>query len=153
MFNNCSEKLNHRYPTQYCHEGGLRYISHYLIQYVLVKAKKAFTAYKRAPGARVLTSNECAQILAEREEKKGYNRKKRYRERLKEREREKKTEKRSSCKREGWKKKKEASRQKAEKKANIDSQVQLAKLINTRSKTARRCNSQDVGPMSSTDDF
>ena len=52
------------------HEGELRYISKYLIQYVPVKQSKVSGTGKRATGARVLTSDECAQILAEREEKK-----------------------------------------------------------------------------------
>ena len=52
------------------HEGELRYISKYLIQYVPIKQKKISSTGKRATGARVLTSDECAQILVEQQEKK-----------------------------------------------------------------------------------
>ena len=50
------------------HEGEVNYISKYLIQYVPTK-KKVDTG-KRATGARVLTSDECAKIIFEKEEKK-----------------------------------------------------------------------------------
>ena len=50
------------------HEGELNYISKYLIQYIPVK--KAHTTGKRATGARVLTSSECAAEIFEREERK-----------------------------------------------------------------------------------
>ena len=76
------------------HEGALRYISKYLVQYVPVKQNKVSGTGKRAAGARVLTSDECAQILAEREEKK----RKEQEEKVKKKEREeaarKKAEKR-----------------------------------------------------------
>ena len=52
------------------HEGELRYIAMYLIQYVPIKQRKTSSTGKHAMGARVLTSNECAQILAEQQEKK-----------------------------------------------------------------------------------
>jgi len=51
------------------HEGELKYISKYLVQYVPVKPKKPSTA-SRVTGARILTSEECAQLIFEREEKK-----------------------------------------------------------------------------------
>ena len=50
------------------HEGELNYISKYLVQYVPVK--KPPPTGQRAAGARVLTSEECAQIIFEQEEKK-----------------------------------------------------------------------------------
>ena len=50
------------------HEGELNYISKYMIQYVPTK-KKVDTG-KRATGARVLTSDECAKLIFEKEEKK-----------------------------------------------------------------------------------
>jgi len=50
------------------HEGELNYISKYLIQYVPVK--KIPKASKRATGARVLTSDECAKSIFEKDEKK-----------------------------------------------------------------------------------
>ena len=53
------------------HEGELKYISKYLIQYVPVKPQKMSAAGKRAPGARVLTSDECVQILKERKKRIG----------------------------------------------------------------------------------
>ena len=63
------------------HEGELNYISKYLIQYVPTK-KKVDTG-KRATGATVLTSDECAKIILKKEEKKERNRKKRKHEKLK----------------------------------------------------------------------
>ena len=56
------------------HEGEL--MSKYLIQYVPVKPQKVSAAGKRAPDARVLTSEECVQILKGREgkEEKGIGR-------------------------------------------------------------------------------
>ena len=51
------------------HDGELNYISKYLIQYV--PTKKTVNNGKCATGARVLTSDECAKIIFEREEKKG----------------------------------------------------------------------------------
>ena len=51
------------------HEGELRYISKYLIQYVPVKQRKISSTGKHATGARVLMSDECAQILAEQQGK------------------------------------------------------------------------------------
>ncbi|XP_065908189.1 axoneme-associated protein mst101(3)-like [Dysidea avara] len=51
------------------HEGELKYISKYLVQYVPVKAKKPPTS-GRVTGARILTSEECAQLIFEHEEKK-----------------------------------------------------------------------------------
>ena len=51
------------------HEGELNYISKYLVQYI--PAKKAPPTGQRATtGARVLTSEECAQLIYERDEKK-----------------------------------------------------------------------------------
>ena len=50
------------------HEGELNYISKYLIQYVPTK-KKVDTG-KHATGSRVLTSDEFAKIILEKEEKK-----------------------------------------------------------------------------------
>ena len=50
------------------HEGELNYISKYLIQYV--PAKKKVDTGKRATGARVLTSDECAKIIFEKEDRK-----------------------------------------------------------------------------------
>ena len=50
------------------HEGELNYISKYLIQYVPVK--KVQKASKRATGARVPTSDECAKSIFEQDEKK-----------------------------------------------------------------------------------
>ena len=44
------------------HEGELNYVSKYLIQYIPVKPQKVSAAGKRAPGARVLTSDECVKI-------------------------------------------------------------------------------------------
>ena len=55
------------------HEGELNHISKYLIQYVPVK--KAPKTSKRATGARVLTSDECAKRIFEQEEKKRERRK------------------------------------------------------------------------------
>ena len=49
-------------------EGELNYISKYLIQYIPVK--KTHTTGKRATGARVLTSSECAAEIFEEEERK-----------------------------------------------------------------------------------
>ena len=40
------------------------------VQYVPVKAMKTSAVGKRAPGARVLTSDECTQILVKQEKKK-----------------------------------------------------------------------------------
>jgi len=67
----------------------------YLIQYVPVKAKKVSAAGKRAPGARVLTSHECAQILAEGEEKKRIEQEEKAKRKA---EREKKQEKEAAAK-------------------------------------------------------
>ena len=50
------------------HDGELNYISKYLIQYV--PTKKTVNNGKHATGARVHTSNECAKIIFESEEKK-----------------------------------------------------------------------------------
>jgi len=50
-------------------EGTLKYISKYLVQYVPVKQTKPSSS-NRVTGARILTSEECAQIIFEREEKK-----------------------------------------------------------------------------------
>ena len=50
------------------HEGELNYISKYLIQYV--PAKKKVDTGKRATGARVLTIDECAKIIFEKEDRK-----------------------------------------------------------------------------------
>ena len=50
------------------HEGELNFISKYLIQYVPVK--KVQRASKRATGATVLTSDECAKSIFEQDEKK-----------------------------------------------------------------------------------
>jgi len=52
------------------HEGELNYVSKYLIQHISVKTKKVSVAGKWASGARVFTSDECVQILAEQGEKK-----------------------------------------------------------------------------------
>ena len=120
------------------HEGELRYISPYLIQYVPVKAKKTSAAGKRAPGARVLTSDECAQILAEREEKK----KKELEEKAKRKEeRERKKQEKEAAAKEKAEKRKEASRQRAEKKASKDAEL-LASKSSTRSKSTRRCSKE-----------
>jgi len=51
------------------HEGSLKYINKYLVQYVPVKQKKPSSS-SRVTGARILTSEECAQIIFEHEEKK-----------------------------------------------------------------------------------
>ena len=83
------------------HEGALRYISKYLVQYVPVKQSKVSGMGKRAAGARVLTSDECAQILAEREEKK--------------RKEQEEKEKRKSEREQKKKEREEAARRKAEK--------------------------------------
>ena len=64
------------------HEGELNYISKYLIQYIPTK-KKVDTG-KHATGARVLTSDECAKLIFEKEEKKERNGKKKKHEKLKE---------------------------------------------------------------------
>ena len=50
------------------HEGELNHISKYLVQYVPVK--KPPPTGQHAAGARVLTSEECAQLIFEQEEKK-----------------------------------------------------------------------------------
>ena len=50
------------------HQSELNYISKYLVQYVPVK--KTHTTGKRATGARVLTSCECAAEIFEQEERK-----------------------------------------------------------------------------------
>ena len=50
------------------HDGEMNHISKYLIQYV--PSKKKVDTGKRATGARVLTSDECAKIIFEKEEKK-----------------------------------------------------------------------------------
>jgi len=60
-----------------------------------VKANTTSAVGKHARGARVLTSDECAQIIAELQKKKERTGTKRLKER------EKKTGKRNSCKREG----------------------------------------------------
>ena len=81
------------------HEGELNYISKYLIQYVPVK--KVQKASKRAIGARVLTSDECAKSIFEQDEK---------------RRREKKEKEARKVEREQKKKEREeAAKQKAEK--------------------------------------
>jgi len=51
------------------HEGSLKYINKYLVQYVPVKQKKPSSS-SCVTGARILTSEECAQIIFEHEEKK-----------------------------------------------------------------------------------
>ena len=56
------------------HKGELNYISKYLIQYVPVK--KVQKASKRATGARVLTSDECAKSISNKMKRKGRKRKK-----------------------------------------------------------------------------
>ena len=50
------------------HEGELMYISKYLVQYVPVKQNKP-SSFSRVAGARILTSEECTQIIFECEEK------------------------------------------------------------------------------------
>jgi len=50
------------------HEGNLKYISKYLVQYVPVKQTKPSSS-NCVTGARILASEECAQIIFEREEK------------------------------------------------------------------------------------
>jgi len=50
-------------------EGSLKYISKYLVQYVPVKPKKPSSS-SCVTGARILTSEECAQIIFECKEKK-----------------------------------------------------------------------------------
>ena len=55
-------------PTPPEHESELKYISKYLVQYVPVKAKKP-PASGRVTGARILTSEECAQLIFECERK------------------------------------------------------------------------------------
>ena len=102
------------------HDGELNYISKYLIQYV--PTKKTVNNGKRTTGARVLTSDECAKIIFEREEKKRKEQeekeaRKAERE-LKKKEREeaakKKAEETARKKEEAAKKKEEAARKKAE---------------------------------------
>ena len=64
------------------HDGELNYISKYLIQYV--PTKKTVNTGKRATGARVLTSDKCARIIFEKEEKKEGNKKRKKQRRSKE---------------------------------------------------------------------
>ena len=102
------------------HEGELNYLSKYLVQYVPVK--KPPPSGQRAAGARVLTSEECAQLIFEQEEKK----KKQQQEKearkaereLKKKEREeaakKKAEQAAKRKEEAARKKEEAARKKEE---------------------------------------
>ena len=100
------------------HEGALRYISKYLVQYVPVKQSKVSGMGKRAAGARVLTSDECAQILAEREEKK---RKEQEEKEKRKSEREQKKKEREEAARRKAEKKKEADRLRAESKRKTNS--------------------------------
>ena len=88
------------------HERELRYISKYLIQYVPVKQRKISSMGKRVTGARVLTSDECAQILAEQQEKKQKD--------LEEK------EKRKADREQKKREKEEEARHKAEKKKEAD---------------------------------
>ena len=50
------------------HKGSLKYINKYLVQYAPVKQKKPSSS-SRVTGARILTSEECAQIIFDCEEK------------------------------------------------------------------------------------
>ena len=63
-----SSVVNGVAPPEHEGEVHVNYINKYLIQYVPTK-KKVDTG-KRATGARVLTSDECAKIIFEKEEKK-----------------------------------------------------------------------------------
>ena len=106
------------------HEGALRYISKYLVQYVPVKQSKVSGMGKRAAGARVLTSDECAQILAEREEKK--------------RKEQEEKEKRKSEREQKKKEREEAARRKAEKKKEADRlRAESKRKTNTGSRNTR----------------
>ena len=60
------------------HDGELNYISKYLMQYEQIK--KTVNTGKQAAGARVLTSDECAKIIFEKEEKKKGTRRERSKE-------------------------------------------------------------------------
>ena len=93
------------------HEGELKYISKYLIQYVPVKPQKVSAAGKRAPGARMLTSDECVQILKEQKEKKELEEKAKRKA-----EREQKKKESEEAAKEKAEKRKEAARKKAEEK-------------------------------------
>ena len=100
------------------HEGELKYISKYLIQYVPVKPQTVSAAGKCAPGARVLTSDECVQILKEREEKK----KRELEEKAKRKtEREQKKKEREEVAKEKAEKRKEVIRKKIEEKERVQS--------------------------------
>ena len=109
------------------HEGELNYISKYLIQYV--PAKKKVDTGKRATGARVLTSDECAKIIFEKEDRKRKEQEekeaRKVERELKKKEKEeiakkkaelaaKKKEEAAKRKEEAAKKKEEAARKKAE---------------------------------------
>lgn len=102
------------------HEGELNYISKYLVQYI--PAKKAPPTWQCATtGARVLTSEECAQLIFEWEEKKKSSKKKKKPERLNmslKREKEKRQQKRKQNKplrgRKWLPKKEEAAKRKEE---------------------------------------
>jgi len=56
-------------PPPPAHEGELTCIRKYLVQYVPVKQSKPSSS-SRVTGARILTSEECAQVIFEREEEK-----------------------------------------------------------------------------------
>ena len=97
------------------HEGELKYN---LIQYVPVKSQRVSATGKRLAGARVLTSDECVQILKEREEKK----QKELEEKSKRKaEREQKKKDREEAAKEKAEKRKEAIRKKAEEKQRAQS--------------------------------
>ena len=112
----------------------MRYISPYLIQYVPVKAKKISAAGKHAPGARVLTSDECTQILVEREEKKELAEKAQRKA-----ERERKKQEKEVAVREKAEKCREVSRLRAEKKAEL----LASKTRSQRSRRTIRCNDEE----------
>ena len=136
------------------HEGELNYISKYLVQYI--PAKKAPPTGQRATtGARVLTSEECAQLIFEREEKK----KKLHEEKearkaereLKKREREeaakKKAEQTAKRKEEAAKKKEEAAKRKEEiaRKKEDAARKKLEKATRSTTKqVARRVNNNTL---------
>jgi len=56
-------------PSTPQHEGSLKYISKYLVQYIPVKPKRPSSS-SCVTGTRILTSEECVQIIFECEEKK-----------------------------------------------------------------------------------
>ena len=109
------------------HEGDLKYILKYLIQYVPVKSQRVSATGKHATGVRVLTSDECIQILKEFEEKK-HKRKA---------EREQKKKEKEEAAKEKAEKRKEAIRKKTEEK-------QQAKSKRTRPLTRKASSSRNT---------